>query len=186
MDSFLSITCFSLTILKGTSSSPSTSRDAGSGIGPSMVHRFNSYLVRIKFSILDSEGTWPTASFASQYLLARAFPQLRMLCICSSVHESRSTDLTLLICVPMPRWMPEHRIQTKTPRFQEAHRGSKETGRSVMNLAHQFSTVAVSRTLVSLAIGADLVGLQLQETLYGSCVLRRPLSGGVRCSPGHD
>lgn len=39
------------------------------------------------------------------------------------------------------------------------------------------------RTLVPLAIGADLVGLQLQEVLDGSCVLRRPLGGGVRGPP---
>lgn len=55
-DSFLSIVCFSLTRLRGTSSSPSTSRDAGSGIGPSITHLFNSYFVRMKFSILASEG----------------------------------------------------------------------------------------------------------------------------------
>jgi hypothetical protein len=40
--------------------------------------------------------------------------------------------------------------------------------------------------LVSFAIRADLVGFQLEETLDGSLVLRRPLSGGVRGSPGHD
>ena len=54
---------------------------------------------------------------------ARVAPA-RMLCSCSSVQESRSTDLTLLICVPMPRWMPEQRMQTNTPRFQLAHLGS--------------------------------------------------------------
>ena len=51
-----------------TSSSPSTSNVEGSGMGPSMVHRFDSYFVRIKFSILASAGTWPGANFASQYL----------------------------------------------------------------------------------------------------------------------
>lgn len=73
-----------------------------------MTHRFESYLVRMKFSILPSAGTCPGASFASQYLLARLFPHFNMLCICSSVHESRSTDLTRLICVPIPRCIPEH------------------------------------------------------------------------------
>lgn len=102
-DSFLSIVCFSLTRLRGTSSSPSTSKDAGSGIGPSMTHLFSSYLVRIKFSILASEGAWPSANLSSQYLFARALPQLRMLCICSSVQESRSTDLTLLMWTPILR-----------------------------------------------------------------------------------
>lgn len=123
-DSFLSMFCFSLTMLKGTSSSPSTSKVAGSGIGPSITHLFSSYLVLMKFSILASDGTWPGASFDSQYLFARAFPQLRILFNCSSVQESRSTDLTREIWVPIPRWMPEQRMQIKTPKFQLAHRGS--------------------------------------------------------------
>lgn len=42
-----------------------------------------------------------------------------------------------------------------------------------------------ARTLVPLAIGTDLVGLQLQETLEGGLVLSRPLSGGVGASPRH-
>lgn len=70
---------------------------------PSMTQRFDSYLVRMKFSILASDGTWPGASFDSQYLFALAFPHFSTLCNCSSVQESRSTDLTLLICTPMPR-----------------------------------------------------------------------------------
>lgn len=113
---------FSWTLLRGKSSS-SASRVEGSGTGPSMVQRFDSYLVRMKFSILASDGTWPGASFDSQYLLALALPHLSTLCSCSSVHVSRSTDLTLLMCVPMPRWMPEQRMQMKTPRFQLAQRG---------------------------------------------------------------
>lgn len=121
-----SIACFSFTRLNGTSSSPSASRVEGSGIGPSLTHLLDSYFVRMKFSIFDSDGTWPGASFASQYLFARELPHFRTLCSCSSVQESRSTDLTLLMCVPIPRCMPEHRIQTKTPRFQLAHLGSAE------------------------------------------------------------
>jgi hypothetical protein len=35
--------------------------------------------------------------------------------ICSGVQVSRSTDLTFEMCVPMLRWIPEHRMQTKTP-----------------------------------------------------------------------
>lgn len=36
------------------------------------------------------------------HLFALAFPHFTTLCSCSSVQASRSTDLTLLICVPMP------------------------------------------------------------------------------------
>lgn len=89
--------CFSFTRLSGTSSSPSTSSVDGSGIGPSITQRFDSYLVLIKFSILASDGTWPGASFDSQYLFALALPQRSTLCNCSSVQESKSTDFTLLI-----------------------------------------------------------------------------------------
>ena len=96
-------------------------------MGPSMTQRLLSYFVRMKFSILASLGTWPGASFASQYLFARALPHLSTLCSCSSVHVSRSTDLTLEMCVPMPRWMPEQRMHMKTPRFQLAQRGSKSS-----------------------------------------------------------
>jgi hypothetical protein len=88
---------FSWTTFRGTSSSPSSSNVAGSGMGPSIVQRFDSYFVRMKFSIFASDGTCPGASFASQYLLARAFPQFSTLCNCSSVQASRSTDLTRLI-----------------------------------------------------------------------------------------
>jgi hypothetical protein len=93
-------------------------------MGPSMTHLFDSYFVLIKFSIFESDGTWPGASFASQYLFARVLPHIKTLLTCSSVQESRSTDFTLLICVPMPLWMPEHRMQTNMPKFQLAHLGS--------------------------------------------------------------
>ena len=42
------------------------------------------------------------------HLFALAFPHRSILCSCSSVQASRSTDLTRLMCVPMPRCIPEH------------------------------------------------------------------------------
>jgi len=92
-------------------------------MGPSITHRFDSYFVRMKFSILLSFGTCPSASLASQYLFARALPHRSIDCICSSFQVSRSTDLTREMWVPMPRWMPEQRMHTKTPMFQLAQRG---------------------------------------------------------------
>lgn len=180
-DSRCSTFCFSFTTLSGTSSSPSASRVAGSGIGPSITHRFSSYLVRMKFSILASDGMWPGANFASQYLFARALPQLRTLCSCSSVQESRSTDLTRLMWVPIPRWMPEQRMQMKTPRFQLAHRGSG--GRHVSALREM--TDRERRTFVALAVGAHLVGLELEEILDRLLVLSCPLGSGIRRSSRH-
>lgn len=120
-DADLSILAFSCTTFSGTSSSsPSVE---GSGIGPSIAHLLVSYFVRMKFSIFPSDGTCPGCSFASQYLFALELPHFRTLCSCSSVHASRSTDLTRLICVPIPRCIPEHLIHTNTPKFQLAHRG---------------------------------------------------------------
>lgn len=48
------------------------------------------------------------SSTAATHLFARLFPHRSTLCSCSSVHASRSTDLTRLMCVPIPRWIPEH------------------------------------------------------------------------------
>lgn len=140
-----------------TSSSPPASSVAGSGIPPSITHRFESYFVLMKFSIFlidvsakgSSDGghhirfcrnmtgcklCFPVSAKVSHCterkqpkltnLFALAFPHFSMFCSCSSVQASRSTDLTRLICVPMPRCMPEHLMQTNIPRFQLAHRGS--------------------------------------------------------------
>jgi len=93
----------SCTTFRGTSSSSPASNVLGSGIGPSMTHRLLSYLVRMKFSIFDSFGTWPSASLLSQYLFARLLPHLIIELSCSSVQESKSTLLTLLMCTPILR-----------------------------------------------------------------------------------
>ncbi len=73
-------------------------------------------------------------------------------------------------------------MQTKTPRFQLAHRGSvgdlREYMRSELSMAYQL-------TLVLLAIGADLVSLEFEEILEGGLVLRRPLGRGIGRSSGH-
>lgn len=77
IDSFRSMVFFSFTRLRGMLSS--SSRVDGSGMGPSMTQRFSSYLVRMKDSTLPSLGLWPAANLASQYLFARALPQLSTL-----------------------------------------------------------------------------------------------------------
>lgn len=45
-------------------------------------------------------------------LLALLLPHRSTLCNCSSVQASRSTDLTLLICVPIPRCIPEQLMES--------------------------------------------------------------------------
>jgi hypothetical protein len=41
-------------------------------------------------------------------------------------HSSRSKDRTREMCDPKLRWMPEHSIHTKTPRFKLAQSGSDD------------------------------------------------------------
>lgn len=156
-------------------------------MGPSITHLFESYFVRMKFSIFASDGTCPGASLASQYLFARAFPHTSTLCSCSSVHESRSTDLTLLMCVPIPRWMPEQRMQTKIPKFQLAHRGS---GEGVSNANSSYPSlykgyVSKLLTFIPLAIRAALIPLQFQETFDSLRIAGSPLRGGVHRPSRH-
>src|SRR5262249_24429461 len=43
--------------------------------------------------------------------------------ICSAVHWSKLTDLTLEMCTPRLRSMPAHRMQMNTPKFHDVHRG---------------------------------------------------------------
>jgi hypothetical protein len=119
-----SIVAFSRTTFNGTSSSADASlKVLGSGIGPSITHLLLSYFVLMKFSIFASLGTCPGASLSSQYLFALPLPHLSIEANCSSVQLSRSTDLTREICTPIERWIPEQRMHTKTPMFQDAHRG---------------------------------------------------------------
>ena len=84
--------CVGSRCIRTISSSPSASKVEGSGIGPSMTQRFDSYFVRMKFSILlvgdkykshlsvgiayASDGTCPGASFDSQYLSSVSLLQL--------------------------------------------------------------------------------------------------------------
>lgn len=85
------------------------------------------------------------------YFAALALPHFTILSTWSGSQVSKSTDFTvagdikkgiskwiqnieivqdqlyfipLLIWVPIDRWTPEHRMQTKIPIFQDAHRGS--------------------------------------------------------------
>lgn len=61
--------------------------------------------------------------------------------ICSGVHWSRLTDLTLEMWTPRLRWIPAQRIHMNTPRFQEAHRGP-ETGETSEEPRHSPSSLS--------------------------------------------
>ena len=70
--------------------------------------------------------------------------------------------------------MPEQRMQTNTPRFQLAHRGSKGSVCVPTNGGEQ--------TFVSLAVGTGLVGFELDEVLEGCAVLLDAVVGHRRSS----
>ena len=57
------------------------------------------------------------------YLFALRLPHFIIISVCSSVQASKSADLTLEICVPIPLCIPEQRIQMKTPKDHDAQRG---------------------------------------------------------------
>ena len=56
-------------------------------------------------------------------LIWYSFFRTVLTCICSSVHESRLTDLTLDICTPRLRCIPAHLMHKNIPRFHDAHLG---------------------------------------------------------------
>lgn len=164
-DALLALSC---TTFNGRSSSSTPpSNVAGSGIGPSITHRFPSYFVRMKFSILASFGTCPSASLCSQYLFALALPHRIIFANCSSVQESRSTDLTRLTCVPRPRWMPEQRMQKKTPRFHEAQRGCLLRLQSAQDLLDSSLTSCLSVARLRSAASAAAVVVARRRDMEG-------------------
>lgn len=68
--------------------------------------------------------------------------------------------------------MPEQRMQTKTPRFQLAHRGSVVAPLLATVLAsHLLREVTRGHTLVALAVCADFVRIEAQQLLDGRLVL---------------
>lgn len=94
------------------------------------IHFLSSYLFLMKFcnlfiskiGRLNSSG-----SLASSVLLASLLDfVLTKLIRCSSCQMSKSTDFTLLICVPSDRCTPAHLMQTKTPNDHDAHLGCDE------------------------------------------------------------
>jgi hypothetical protein len=68
--------------------------------------------------------------FKGRYLLARLLPHFFIFSVCSSVQLSRSALLTRETWTPRPRWMPEHRMQMKTPKFHDVQRGYEFTWQS--------------------------------------------------------
>lgn len=65
---------------------------------------------------------------ASQMPLAVALPMVVSTNVSSEGQSSRSSERTRDTCVPRLRWMPEHSMQIRAPRFRLAHVGSVARG----------------------------------------------------------
>ena len=132
---------------------------------------------------------WPGPKYTD--LFALALPHFNTLCSCSSVHVSRSTDLTRLICVPIPRCIPEHLFivngRTKHTRGggrTECTQRCLGSSWPIEDLVGDVSTpdrpsFTHIRTLVPLAICAALVCLDLNQTFQCLSVLLRAIGGGI-------
>lgn len=77
--------------------------------------------------------------------------------------------------------MPEQRMQMKTPMLHDAHRGSSQ--QLVSSDCENVWRIGIGRrlglTLVPLAIGAGLVGVEFQQILDGLLVLGRLIGGSA-------
>lgn len=94
---------------------------------------------------------------ASQYAFARRFPHLHIDSVCSSVHESRSTDFTRVTCVPSDLWTPEQRMQIKRPRFHDAQRGLRDVLQSAQCLFAGSCKSCRRRSLFFAVVACDLL-----------------------------
>lgn len=73
-------------------------------------------------------------------------------------------------------------MQMKTPRFQLAQRGSVQSRRQLVEIQEGGAGFC---TFVPLAVGAYLVGFQLEQRLDGRLVLGRPFGSGVGRTSRH-
>lgn len=76
----------------------------------------------------SEEGlTWPWL-FSSHTLLASSLPMADITLMSSMGQSSRSSERTRDRCVPRLRWIPEHSMQMRAPRFRLAQSGSAGQG----------------------------------------------------------
>ena len=75
---------------------------------------------------------------------------------CFGFQESRLTLLTFEMWTPSPLWIPEHRMQTKMPKFHTAHRGPEKL--AMENYEPGFHALFWrSRNLPMFAIDCELI-----------------------------
>lgn len=76
------------------------------------------------YLLASGPGLGRPCVLASHTLLASSLPMAVMTLRSSSGHSSRSRERTLDRWVPRFRWMPEHSMQIRAPRFRLAQSGS--------------------------------------------------------------
>lgn len=69
--------------------------------------------------------------------------------ICSGVQVSRSTLLTLLMWVPIPRWMPEQRMHRNTPLVKSIHYEAHEVGQKSVHIPTSPSRICYTFSSIS-------------------------------------
>ena len=84
--------------------------------------------LKIIFSLLMELNCIKIKVFKVQHSLNvpefdKLFPTACNMALCSWLHSSNSTDLTRDTCAPRFRWIPEHSIQIKMPKFNDAQVG---------------------------------------------------------------
>lgn len=171
--------------------------------------RFRRHMTRSQFCLPISMHRKLRAQIRPRHriahLFALAFPQRSTLCNCSSVQASRSTDLTRLMCVPIPRCIPEQLwpiisacavVPVQVQQYTGCRQISPSSNLPIVDLfliqpsalehnkAH--SSLKGAHALVPFAVCTALVSFQLQQALDCLLVLGGTLRCRVRSSSGHD
>lgn len=99
------------------------------------------------YLVESNEGFVRPWLLSSHTLLANSFPIDDITLISSMGQSSRSRDRTLERWVPRFRWIPEHSMHMRAPKFKLAQLGSteRETGKFQSDRHQSFSVVLDSR-----------------------------------------
>lgn len=99
------------------------------------------------YLVESNEGFVRPWLLSSHTLLANSFPIDDITLISSMGQSSRSRDRTLERWVPRFRWIPEHSMHMRAPKFKLAQLGSteREKGKFQSDRHHSFSMVLDSQ-----------------------------------------
>ncbi|KAJ8293589.1 hypothetical protein OF846_003590 [Rhodotorula toruloides] len=106
---------------------------------------------------------------------ARLFPHLWTFATCSGVQVSRSIDLMREMCTPRERWMPEQRMQTKTPRqslLKELRKQAARWGDRESRVARLRRTRSGTKSSTDLGTELRTPRRRQHNRDFGGCVLQ--------------